>query len=280
LTYFIDCLPKVAPWGIFLAALGGAVFALRFRNGNAGGVFWFSWALGYAAFKLLIRSSSEPRYLIFALPALPGLAACLFGAGVPAPLRRWLAPALIGAGLVSNALRDIERGVVGYDAIAQRLAVEDKPGNVLLACWEDQEFIFRYRCQTPPVQRLMVRSDRSLTIRIWDYALLNPDKCAQSQDNVLDIICRGRVRFLVTYSHIDSPDHHLPKEMALVHDTARSVPGGFRLLGRFPLLIQYYNQSGRQGQVFLWEYLGELPASPSELPVPIPTADLVLGAKG
>jgi hypothetical protein len=39
---------------------------------------------------------------------------------------------------------------VGYGEVARLLAIRGRPGNVLLACPEDQELIFRYKNRDRP----------------------------------------------------------------------------------------------------------------------------------
>jgi hypothetical protein len=276
-SYFTACLPAMALWGTSVVGLVGCGFAAWLRRRSPLGLFWLCWLLSYTAFKLVVPSTDEVRHFLAALPALAGLAGCLFAAGVPDLLRRRLGPVLAGLALAVNvfAVSQLPRGVVGYAAVGERLAALDRPGNVLLCCWEDKELIFRYRACTPPVPRRMVRGDRSLAIRLADYAGVDARQLVHSPEEFLDVIRRGRVRYVVTCAPDDLRGDDRPEEMVLAHQVAGSLTDQFRPIDAFPLLKQF-NGRGLHGQVFLWEFVGELPQGPDELPVVIPTAGLRL----
>jgi hypothetical protein len=50
------------------------------------------------------------------------------------------------------------------------------------------------------------------------------------------------------------------------------MPNQFAVVDSFPVRLDGVNI----GQVCIWRYLGELPAGPSELPVTIPTAGIII----
>jgi hypothetical protein len=63
------------------------------------------------------------------------------------------------------------------------------------------------------------------------------------------------------------------EEMKFLHDAVQSHPASFRLLEKFPLRLEY-GVPGNWGRVWLWQFTGELPSGPSEIPVVVPTAGL------
>jgi 4-amino-4-deoxy-L-arabinose transferase-like glycosyltransferase len=278
-SFYPTHLPAMVGWGTLIAGLGGAIYAswlVKQGKRFSLGPFWLSWFFSYYCFQFLI-SAHEQRYFLLAVPSFVGLIACLFSRDGIRMVRQWLAPGLLGLALVTNVtqLGQLPRGVVGYDAVARQLAMLEKSGNVLWATPEGTGLIFRYRARKPKVQRLMLRADRHLAIRLSKDAGVKPQMLAHTVAEVLDIIRHGRVRYLVTYSSNDPLGDISPDDTRLAHDVARSLPKSFALIGKFPLLIEF-EKPGRSGQVFLWEFLEELPDGPSEILAIIPTADLKL----
>ena len=275
LDYFTDTLPLVATPASTVAALAGAACAARGSRSSTLGRFWGAWLMSYTGFKLVMPTTPEPRHFLTALPAYSGLAVCLFHADLPVWWRRGLAPLLLVLALGNNLVevRYLPRGIVGYDAVARQLARADKTGNVLLACWYDQDLMFRYRCQSCQFPRYRLRSDRTLAVRFPDYAGVTPQILAKSPEDVLDCLRRGRARYLVTTCPIDQYHDRRVEEMRLAHATAQSRPDDFTLLGSFPLLVEF-DRPGFEERVFLWEFTRPLPSGPSDLPIIVPTADL------
>jgi hypothetical protein len=154
----------------------------------------------------------------------------------------------------------------------------ERPGNVLLACWEDQELIFRYRACVPVVWRQMIRGDRTLTIRTPGYAGVDPRILVHDATEVRDVIRRGRIRYLVTCAPEEGEHDDRTPEMVLAHESAVNDESRYRLVDRYPLRRNIHWPE-RRAMVFLWEYQEELPDGPSELPVVIPTAGVVLEAR-
>ena len=65
------------------------------------------------------------------------------------------------------------------------------------------------------------------------------------------------------------------EEMKLAHEVAESSGDEFRLVLSAPLVVEL-SRWPRTINLFLWEYLGELPPGPSELRILIPTANMKL----
>jgi hypothetical protein len=277
LHYLPECLPPLLLTGSAAAGLLGLKYASRLRAGQAGVLFWHCWLISYMLFKAAMPTNLELRHFFGALPAFAGLASGLFTSSAAGWVGRKGAFALCGLGLVANALSmcEIPRGIVGHERIAQDLAHLEKPGNVLLACWEDQDLIFRYRAEHPGVHRRMLRADRTLAIRAPAYANVQVRTIAHSADDVIDLLRRGRVRYLVTCRADDHQHDFSQAEMNLAHQVACTHGQSFALLGTYPWELDF--QSLRQsGRVFLWEFLDNYQDGPMELPTVIPTANLEL----
>ena len=193
-------------------------------------------------------------------------------------LRTAVALAALGTGLNIAALTCLPSGLTGYQEVGTRLADLDRPGNVLLATPEDQELIFQLRSHQPALVRQCVRSDRALAVRSSDYAKQAVVVLATTPEDVLRTIRQGRIRYVVSFEPGPGEADLRPPEAILVQATATGNPALFRNLGSFPLTRDYVGHSIRfSGLVHIWEFVGELPDGPSELPTPIPTAGLVLG---
>jgi hypothetical protein len=168
-------------------------------------------------------------------------------------------------------LKHIPRGLVGYEAIGRQLSQLNERGNILVATVQQSELIFRYRCHSSRVQRSFIRADRSLAIRQPDYTDLKPTLVARNYDDVLSIVRRGRVRYIVTNRFGDTA----PNEMNFLHSVVKSRPDAFALIAEFPLEV-HYSISHTRGQVFVWRFTGGLADGPSEIPVVVPTAGLTI----
>jgi len=275
ISYFATQLPTMIGTATLIVTLVGVAWALFVDKKYRSVLFWLAWILGYWVFLMTVGIYNERRYFIFALPALSGLVTLLFSRSRNNGLIRHLPLVLVGLCIVSNVRQIIgfPRGVVGYESVATHLARLEAPGNVLLASWLDSDLIFRYRSHSPSQRRLLIRGDRSLTIRPPSYTDAQPVVVAVTADDVLSIIHLGRVRYLITCAPTDPTSDTRAAEMVLLHDTLRSQPNRFLLLAEFPLLSEQGIVAYR-GKVFLWEFRGELPDGPSEIPVQIPTADM------
>jgi hypothetical protein len=277
LATFAACLPEAATWGTTALAVAGLVAAIILGGRSRVMTFGLCWLAAYAGFKLAMPTSPEIRHIFGALPALPFLASCLWDQRFPEVVRRGLTPMLLVLAVAANLYQDsyLPRGVVGYSEVARLLASQGRPGNVLLACPEDQELIFRYREATSDAERIMVRADRTLAIRVSSYANVPPRILAREANDLLQVVRDGRIRYLVTTESDSAGTDRRTEEMVLAHTTVLGRPGEFRRVGEAPLLVQY-NRPGRALRVVIWEYLGNLPDGPSTLPVIIPTAGMKL----
>jgi hypothetical protein len=124
----------------------------------------------------------------------------------------------------------------------------------------------------------MVRADRTLAIRLSDYAQTAPVMLADRQDDVLHALRRVRARYVVTCTP-RRPDDRLPylltEEMLATERLMEARPDLFAHRGAFPLLIEF-ERPGWNWALHVWEYRGDLPSGPGEYSVVIPTADLTL----
>lgn len=287
-SFYLFLLPDIAGWGTLVIAALGLVGALFLWKREVLGIYWVSWLMASCAFLFVLRLVPEPRYFFYILPAFPGLAAMLFSERMNRTVRTWIAPGLLGLCLVINLiyLKHIPRGVLGYESVAQQLAQTNIPGNIMSLGWANQDFIFRYQASKPNVKRQIIRGDRTLAMRLDGYGgfsggvKVEPIIIADNSQEVLEILRRGRVRFLITYVPDDPQRDDRTPEMLLAHEVAQSLPESFTLYGKFPLSINYADDRRTAepltGQIFVWQFLEELPANSSELPVEIPTADLIL----
>jgi 4-amino-4-deoxy-L-arabinose transferase-like glycosyltransferase len=283
-SYYWTQLPHTAGWGLLIVATGALFYAFWLRKRTTLLMFTLAWLLSSAGFLLTLSLVPEPRYFFYVLPGMVLALAILFSPGSHRFIRAYVAPALVAACLVVNAiaLMHLPRGLVGYDALAGHLAHSEKQGNILALSWFSQDFIFRYRAERPAIQRMVERGDRTLAIRLSDYGgfsgglTVPPVILAHNKEDVLSVMRRGRVRYLLTCAPDASERENRTEEMILAHGVAEASPDSFALVGKFPLTIDFENENFH-GQVFLWEFKEELPDGPSELPVVVPTADMVIG---
>lgn len=283
-SFYLTHLPSVAGWLTLIAALCGLAVAFRRWRQSTQELFWIAWLITGCGFLLALRLVPEPRYLFFILPALPGLASVLAGQEMNQKLRTVLVPTLLVLCILVNVYYDrrTPAGVVGYEAVARTLAAQpEATGNIMSLAWMNQDFIFRYQANHPSAERRIIRGDRTLAIRLSNYGgfsgagAIEPVILAHNTEEVLSFIQRGRVRYLITCAPEEGQKDDRTPEMLLAHDVARSLPESFALVGKYPLLINFDHTPFR-GQLFVWKFTGELPNGPSELPVVVPTADMVI----
>jgi hypothetical protein len=273
LSFYPDHLPAMVGWGTLAAAFAGVycvvVLARRGVRSNQG-LFWLCWFVSYYAFQLLLAVNDE-RYFTFAVPALIGLAV-LFASDAVSPLvRTRIGPALLAAAFVVAIGRDLRlsHGTVGYGEVSRFLATTKDSGNILVAAPEVSDFIFRYRAAAPRSVRRIVRGDRTLAMRVSDYAPVQSEQLAHSATDVRDVLRRGRIRYLITYA----PDTaHASPEDLLAHTTATRDPTSFLLLKTFPFTTDYDGPA----KFFVWEYRDTLPSGAGDLRAVVPTAGLDL----
>lgn len=282
LSYFACYLPTLS-WGIPTLGLVSLLLVPRWTVKTAAGRFWLCWLASYFVYKLAMPTSLEVRHFLGAFPAFAGLAAGLLDPQSPKWIAHRAGPILIVLGLGLNLyhVAALPDGLVGYEPVAKCLAEQTGKGNVLLVSPAFQDLIFRYRCLASGSERLMIRGDRTLVIRLPDYARVDPQTLASDVEDVLSIVRRGRIRYLV----IAEPDpnfpypgrmgYEVPYEADLARRTVAAHPESFDLIARFPLRIDF-DPRGPRCQVGVWAYREALPDGPSELPVHIPTANMEL----
>ena len=273
--YYIGALPAMVGWPMLITALGAAIY-LIYKRLITRLSFWLCWLLGYTFFLLAVGIFNERRYFLCAIPIFAGMVAELLNLIELRGRSGVLAFVILGICLTSNgyAITRFPRGVVGYESVGRELAALDAEGNILVATPEQADLIFRFRSNSPNSNRMFLRADRTLVIRAPSYADAEPIKIAHDADDVLNIIRRGRIRYLVTPRPLAGVVDDRSEEMATLDTLARSQPENFALIKTFPLLREY-SRPGGSWEVSLWKFLGELPES-SDLPVVIPTADMEL----
>ena len=278
LAFYPAQLPEMVGVGVLIAgivSLSRVVYVFARERQVPLEIFWVCWFFSYFLFQLAF-SVNEQRYFLFALPALPGVISILFSSKTKMG-RPWLAPIILGAILTFSivGITHLPRGLVGYDNLANRLAVLDKPGNVFLAIWEEQDLIFRYRAKSPAISRRMIRSDRTLSLRLGDYTGVKTKTLVDTPKELVKVIREGRIRYLVTYLSAKQSLDVRPEDLVFAHTAVTSLPQSFRLIDTYPLTIEY-SQPARFGQAHLWEYLGELPPGFTKAKTIIPTAHLAI----
>jgi hypothetical protein len=273
--YLQGCSPAVLTSGsTFLAVF--AILALRqsiFRVPASR--FWLLWLGSVVLFKIAMATSLEVRHFFQGIVAFAGLGVSLL------QLRfRSLGLGLVITALIANVLillNTTPTGMVGYRAVVESITQRDEPGNILLATWEDQDFIFHFRQNTIRKDRFCIRSDRTLAIRVSAYAKREATIIATTQEDVLKLIDRGRISFIVTCSSsAEKSDDSRTQEMRLVHATMIAHPEQFESLGRYPLVVDYvqHAHSNYGGEVQVWRNRLPVLAGPPDLPIIIPTAGM------
>ncbi|MBT5020611.1 MAG: hypothetical protein HON04_17905 [Planctomicrobium sp.] len=273
--FFSESLGPMLFWGTSLLMLIGAFRFYRVRKSHPVGVFFLCWLVSFTVFKVFVPSSFELRHFFGVIPAMAGLAAGTF---LWKPRRKSIQTvkfAIIVFAFSANLslLIKVPYGVVGYENLANEMSTLPREGNVLMACHEDQDLIFRYRSHAGiEGKRHLVRGDRVLARRLPSYAKVAVEQLVNTQNDVIEVIKTGGIRYVVTCE--SSPAHprrdaHYP-EFVLAHQTAISNPTLFRQISQSQLFIQY-EKPGRRYKVFLWEFDGKLPSTQNQLPVEIPT---------
>jgi hypothetical protein len=269
-AYYAAHLPSIIGWPALIAAVLGALCLLFVRGKDWRDFMWLPWIVSYVVFVEVIGIYQEQRYFMYALPAIAGIIANL---QLPS---RYLFPAAAGICLLWNVARipALPLGAVGLEPVARELALARDRGNILVATIGQSDLIFRYRSQPGAPARTFIRGDRTLVIRPPSYSSAEVKVIARTGDDVLDIIRRGRVRYLVTCSHAAAAAYVGTPEMALLDEIAGRRPDLFQPMGAYPLSISYLK--GGAASVRIWKFTGEVPAGDSELGVVVPTADFTI----
>lgn len=273
--FFPESLGPMLFWGTSLLMLVGTYQFFRIRKSNPIGVFFICWLVSFSVFKFVVPSSFELRHFFGAMPAMAGLAAgtCLWNPGRKTV--KAVKYALVVFAFAANLwlLTMVPSGVVGYEHLANEMSSLPRDGNLLMACHEDQDLIFRYRTHTGiGGKRHLVRGDRVLVRRLPSYSKVAAEQLVKTQNDIIEVIQKGGIRYVVTCESFPAHPRRdaLYPEFVLAHQTAISNPTLFHQLSQNHLLIQYENP-GQHYKVFLWEFNGELPSTENQLPVEIPT---------
>jgi hypothetical protein len=261
-------------------AVVGIVACVRRPNMRNFVCFWSACFFSYYIFQITQAAHFEARYFLLVLPAVCALSMTWT---VDASLLRRLWPVFtlfVTLALLFNlrslSLRAATGKVDGLDRLADTLAQLDEPGNLLLASGSyDCELVFHYRCHNPRRERQVIRGDRTLWLMVAESSGLPSQPIASTPEDVIEIVQRGRVGFLVTspappsnyLSHVSTVEK---SALALTHRTCTSRPDRFMLISRLKLDLDV---RGHQ-DVFVWRVLGEISESPSELPIVIPSGGL------
>jgi hypothetical protein len=276
LAFYSARIPEMIGWAAVIAVCVGLFYTFHSSRVRLGKFFWLSWLLSNVVFLLIVRIYQEDRYFIYALPGFIGLIAATFSPDeVKNDRRKYAGPILAGICLIANVVSFIRlpQGVIGYEVVGKRLASLAAPGNILISSLQQTDLIFRYRSDRPAVERSFIRGDRSLAIRPPHYSNAETTSIAHNADDVLTIIRRGRIRYIVTCTLEHRKNDNRAAEMKLLHEITESHPASFQLIGKFPLRLEY-GTPGYFGCVWLWKFTGKLPGGLSEIPVVVPTADL------
>ena len=269
-------LPEMVTWPTLVLGILGIVFG--WSRSRAIIWFWGLWLVSYYCFQVAL-AAHETRYFLYALPAICGLACVMFTRLSGSPRSRLAVglTALVLVAMNAVAVMSMPGGITGHDRLAERMVTLREPGNVLLSTWSDSDLIFHYRSRTT-TSRQMIRGDRTLAIRLPEYAKVPPVPLASEPEVVLDIVRRGRIRYVVTASAIAPGPDDRPADMRLAHQAVTSMPEEFSLLGQFKLSFDFAGH--REATLFLWRFESELPPGESELQVVIPTAGIVRDSGG
>jgi hypothetical protein len=263
-------------WGTVWLGLAGLAVALFTPRWDLSRLL-IAWVLALVIFKIVLFTTPEVRHFMFIFPALAALAAV--------PLTRlnrtaaqravvWTA-AVLALGANVFAWQQIPVGIVGYGPVARQLASLDRPGNIFMACWHDQDLIFHYRSAAPHHDRLLIRSDRTFAIRLADYAERPVEPIVKNADDALETMKKGRIRYVVTTTSSLPGFDNRPYDFVLAEEMIRKHAPHFTKRGEGALSWQF-GPGQHAASVTLWEYTGELPAGPSELKLVVPTADIVI----
>ena len=268
----LSWLPGSLGW-ILLAAGAFALLWVAIGKGTLFQRFWLlAWLVSCAGFLLATGIHGEPRYFMYALPVFPLALAQMLNTQMLNTKMLWWLPAVLLAGiLVTNGIQfsRFPQGSVGQAAIAERMAKWTEKGNVLVSIPLQSELIFQYRSRSSPVQRSFIRADRTLAVRPPEYADVQPVVLVHNPEDVLNIIRKGRIRYIAI-----SEDGS--QEVALLLNTMRLDPRQFVHLEDLTVKTSFsLNESSR---VELWKNTAEIPEGASKLPVVVPTAGLSLPA--
>lgn len=274
--YFTDTAMAFLWYGNGLMLIGGALLFVAFRRPDPASWFWLAWLVSSLIFKIAVPTTSEARHFLFAIPAFVGLG----GRWLVVEKRQWhdLGLLLCWAAIMLN-LRgtfDLPSGLTGYEPIALILAEQEEAGNIFLACPHDQDLIFRYRAHAIASGRQMIRSDRTISTRVAEYAKHEAKHHVTEPAEVLEMLRKGRIRFVLATLEVGNSPANFDWELTL--QTVRKYPDLFEEMGRFPLRIEF-EKPGYEMLVGLFRFKEDPRPGPSELQLRIPTADMEIAPK-
>ncbi|MEX2214362.1 MAG: glycosyltransferase family 39 protein [Phycisphaeraceae bacterium] len=263
-------------WGTMWIGLLSLV-ALLFVPRNDGTKLILAWLLSVILFKVMLFTTPEIRHFIFIFPAMAALAAIPLTHFNRTKVQRAIvwSVAVLALGANVMAWSQIPTGVVGYGTTATQLARQEKPGNIFMACWHDQDLIFHYRSLVSRHDRLMIRSDRTFAIRLSDYAERPVKKVVPDVAEALETIRKGRIRYLLTCTSSLPGYDNRPYDFLLAEELVRKHPDQFVNVSESHVAWQF-GPGQHRSVVTLWEYTGPMRQGPSELKLVVPTADIIL----
>lgn len=275
-------LPTSVGWGAVCFCASSCIILWRTSHHvRASFLFWMAWVAGCYALVVSMGAHHEHRYFIFALPGVAGLCQLASVHIATVCQKTGVAIALLSLLAVSNlpTVLQIDDGLVGFQKVADYLASCEEEGNVMLASHiGDSDIIFRYRAKDSQIERTFYRSDRTFSIRLADYYRADhptdPVAVADTEQAGIDMVRRGRIRYLVTWEYnesLESPENRRHDDVIFASSLANTH--------HFSLVKEeVITRKQNQNTVKIWRYNDELPTGLAEIDVPIPTANLVLDA--
>jgi hypothetical protein len=279
LADYLQLLPAAAGWGLTASAALAVAAAVWMRRAREM-LLPVSWAFTAMGLLLATREHYEARYLVYVLIALPLVVAIGLKLLASGRILHRVLTALAGLsiGMSAVALGNIDAGLLGTRQAATYLGSLERSGNILLVTPFDTDIMFHYRAGPKLHERQFIRGDRTLVVRLPDYAKAQQKitgKRIASIEEFLGLLRAGRVRYFATC--LDDRGRTCQREEELVaHQLANRASGPFRRLAEFPVRVE----SNLSCSLFLWEFLEEPAPGRSELPVVIPTASMVLDSLG
>ncbi len=278
LLMWLQGLPRMVGWPTLAIATCGLILGFRDSKSRSFVLFWSFWFLSCYGLQIVQTVHFESRYFIYSVPSVCAAAAFLF-TRLPSRVGRSLALLAVGVAIVGNiiSISRMPQGLQGFDTVADQLASQEDTGNILISSWSDSDLVFRFRCHKQKQDRQIIRADRVLAIRAPIYVDVAPKVLAKTHDDVVDVIRRGRIRYVVTSASCQSAASGSDKredEVILLHEAALAKPELFELLGRHTIIFDFGRRQRKT--VCVWRFRGDLPEGKSELPVIIPTAGMTL----
>ncbi len=275
ITVWLTGIPDMVGTIIVTCALIGVVIAW-YQNKKKIVKFWLSWFICFYIVHLLISYSHyEARYFLFSIPAFFAFTIVILQHTKSSYFLKTVMSVVLVYVMCSNVVHifKLPNGSTGHNVGVKKLTRLKQPGNILLSCWNESDLTFRYRCYRDKFSRQIIRGDRTVSIRVSDYAGVPPEQLSKNANDVIDVIKQGRIRYIITSTPKNLNNDRRPKDMVLVHNTMTSKPGLFTLIDKYKLYFEFQNDS-KKADVFIWRFEGKLKSGNSQLPVRIPTASI------